>query len=205
MRGTRLRALTRGDEIDRARSVAGNAQTLMSTRRDETFADCLRKLVQLFPQVSRGLRRRQLPAAVVDDSALGPRHSAALSLLRERGPMSVGRIASELGLTLATVSGIITDAERAGFVERSPDPGDRRRTIVSLVPTKRAAVNSWIDGASAPMRRVLDRLSPDERESFVKAMTLLEAELSADSEELLRRSSKGHRAEPAVAAEGSGR
>jgi len=177
----------------------------MSSRRDETFADCLRKLVQLFPQVSRGLRRRQLPAAVVDDSALGPRHSAALSLLRERGPMSVGRIASELGLTLATVSGIITDAERAGFVERSPDPGDRRRTIVSLVPTQRAAVNSWIDGASAPMRRVLDRLSPDERESFVKAMTLLEAELSADSEELLRRSSKGHEAEPAIATEGVGR
>ena len=173
--------------------------------RDETFADCLRKLVQLFPQVSRGLRRRQLPAAVVDDSALGPRHSAALSLLRERGPMSVGRIASELGLTLATVSGIITDAERAGFVERSPDPGDRRRTIVSLVSTQRAAVNSWIDGASAPMRRVLDRLSPDERESFVKAMTLLEAELSADSEELLRRNSRGHVAEPAVATEGSGR
>jgi DNA-binding MarR family transcriptional regulator len=152
----------------------------MSTRRDESFADCLRKLVQLFPQVSRGLRRRQLPAAVADDAALGPRHSAALSLLRERGPMSVGRMARELGLTLATVSGIITDAERAGFVERAPDPEDRRRTIVSLVPTQRAAVSSWIDGASAPMQRVLDRLSPDERASFVKAMTFLEAELNAD-------------------------
>jgi DNA-binding MarR family transcriptional regulator len=178
--------------------VSGNRPT---AGRDETFADCLRKLVQLFPQVSRGLRRRQLPAAAVDDAALGPRHSAALSLLRERGPMSVGRIASELGLTLATVSGIITDAERAGFVERSPDPGDRRRTIVSLVSTQSAAVNSWIDGASAPMRRVLDRLSPDERASFVKAMTLLEAELSVDSQGLQRANSKGQGAEPAVAAE----
>jgi DNA-binding MarR family transcriptional regulator len=96
--------------------------------------------------------------------------------------MSVGEIAGELGLTLATVSGIITDTERVGFVERAPDPGDRRRTIVSLVPEHRAAVSSWIDGASAPMQRVLDKLSPDERASFVKAMTFLEAELSADSE-----------------------
>jgi DNA-binding MarR family transcriptional regulator len=175
----------------------------MSSRRDETFADCVRKLVQLFPQVSRGLRRRQLPVAVVDDAALGPRHGAALSLLRERGPMSVGRMASELGLTLATVSGIITDAERAGFVERAPDPDDRRRTIVSLVPTQRAAVSSWIDGASAPMQRALDRLSPDERASFVKAMTFLEAELSADSEEVLRRSSKARGVEPAVPAQRS--
>jgi len=177
----------------------------VSSRRDESFADCLRKLVQLFPQVSRGLRRRQLPAAVVDDAALGPRHSAALSLLREHGPLSVGRIASELGLSLATVSGIISDAERAGFVERAPDPGDRRRTIVSLAPTQRAAVSSWIDGASAPMERALDRLSPDERASFVKGMTFLEAELNAESEEALRRSSKARGGEPAVPLERSAR
>jgi DNA-binding MarR family transcriptional regulator len=163
----------------------------VSSGRDETFADCLRKLVQLFPQVSRGLRRRQVPLAVVAAAALGPRHGAALSLLRERGPMSVGEIAGELGLTLATVSGIITDTERAGFVERAPDPGDRRRTIVSLVPKRRAAVSSWIDGASAPMQRALDRLSPEERASFVKAMTFLEAELSADIEGSQRKNSEG--------------
>jgi DNA-binding MarR family transcriptional regulator len=142
----------------------------------------MRKLVQLFPQVSRGLRRRQVPPSVVDDAELGPRHSAALSLLRERGPMTVGGIAGDLGLTLATVSGIITDAERAGFVERAPDPEDRRRTIVSLVPKQRAAVGSWIDGTSAPMERALQRLSPEERASFVKAMTYLEAELNVDAE-----------------------
>ncbi len=105
--------------------------------------------------------------------------------------MSVGEIASELGLTLATVSGIITDTERAGFVERAPDPADRRRTIVSLVPTQRAEVSLWIDGASAPMQRALDKLSPDERASFVKAMTFLEAELSADSQESRRKKSEG--------------
>ena len=162
----------------------------MSGGRDETLSDCLRKLVQLFPQVSRGLRRRQVPRSV-DDAALGPRHGAALSLLRERGPMSVGEIARELGLTLATVSGIITDTERAGFVERSPDPGDRRRTIVSLVPGQCAAVSAWIESASAPMERALDRLSPDERASFVKAMTYLEAELSAESDQLPRKKSEG--------------
>lgn len=163
----------------------------MSSTRDETLADCLRKLVQLFPQVSRGLRRRRLPLAAVNDAALGPRHGAALSLLRERGPMSVGEIASELGLTLATVSGTIADSERAGFVERAPDPADRRRTIVSLVPEQRAAVSSWIDDATAPMERALDRLSPGERASFVKAMTFLEAELSADSAALQHKPVQG--------------
>jgi DNA-binding MarR family transcriptional regulator len=105
--------------------------------------------------------------------------------------MSVGEVANELGLTLATVSGIIADSERVGFVVRVADPGDRRRTIVSLVADQHAAIDAWIDGASAPMARALDRLSPSERASFVKAMTFLEAELSADSGESQRKNDGG--------------
>jgi hypothetical protein len=54
--------------------------------------------------------------------------------------------------------------------------------FTSAAPAQRAAVGSWMDGASAPMERALGRLSPDERTSFVKAMTFLEAELNADAE-----------------------
>ena len=150
----------------------------------ETFHDCLRKLVQLMPQVSRGLRRRQVPPVEVNDAGLGPRHGAALSLLREQGPMTVGCLAAALGLTLGTVSGILADVERAGFVERSPDPADRRRTIVTLAQGRREAVGVWLEGASAPMGRALDKLSPDERATFVKAMTLLEAELNSNRDDL---------------------
>ncbi len=34
------------------------------------------------------------------------------------------------------------------------------------------------------MERALDRLSPDERASFVKGMTFLEAELNADADDV---------------------
>jgi DNA-binding MarR family transcriptional regulator len=149
----------------------------------ETLHDCLRKLVQLMPQVSRGLRRRQVPPVVVSKAGLGPRHGATLSLLREQGPMSVGCLAAELGLTLGTVSGIVADIERVGFIERAPDPADRRRTIVTLACGQREAVGTWLEGASAPLERALDKLSPEERATFVKAMTLLEAELNTNCNE----------------------
>jgi DNA-binding MarR family transcriptional regulator len=152
----------------------------------ETFHDCLRKLVQLMPQVSRGLRRRQVPPIEVNDAGLGPRHGAALSLLREQGPTTVGCLAAALGLTLGTVSGILADVERAGFVERSPDPADRRRTIVTLAQGRSEAVGVWLEGASAPMERALDKLSPEERATFVKAMTFLEAELNSNRDDLPR-------------------
>jgi DNA-binding MarR family transcriptional regulator len=145
----------------------------------ETLQECLRKLVQLLPQVTRGLRRRHVPAGV-QDGKLGPRHGVALSLLNEHGLLTVGRLAAELGLTLPTVSGIIADLEQAGFVERSADPQDRRRTIITLLPQHGQAIDTWLAVATAPMARALDKLSPDERMTFLKGMTLLEAELNEE-------------------------
>jgi DNA-binding MarR family transcriptional regulator len=143
----------------------------------ETLQDCLRSLVQLLPQVTRGLRRNQTPPTALG-TKLTPRHGAALSLLHEHGPQTVGQLATQLQLTLPTTSGIIADVERAGFAVRTTDPTDRRRTIVSLVPQHNDTLDAWLDGATAPMARALDKLNPEERTALLKAMNLLQAELN---------------------------
>ena len=136
---------------------------------------CLR-LMQRFPRVTRGMRRWQDHAAPPSSAPLGPRHIAALEQLRG-GPVTVGELASRLGLTLPTVSGVLADLDRAGFVERRPDPADRRRTIVRIPSAQAALIGEWLDGAAAPLARVLDKLAPSEQEAFLKAMDLLETEL----------------------------
>jgi len=136
---------------------------------------CLR-LMQLFPRVARGMRRWQDRAAPATPAPLSPRHVAALEELRG-GPVTVSELASRLGLTLSTVSGVLADLDRAGFVERHPDPGDRRRTIVQIVPAQAAVIGEWLDGAASPLARVLGKLAPGEQEVFLKAMDLLETEL----------------------------
>ena len=136
---------------------------------------CLR-LMQLFPRVTRGMRRWQDQAAPQAPAPLGPRHVAALEQLRD-GPISVGELASRLGLTLPTVSGVLAELDRVGFVERHPDPADRRRTIVQITPGKTTVIGEWLDGAASPLARVLDKLAPSEQEAFLKAMDLLETEL----------------------------
>ena len=136
---------------------------------------CLR-LMELFPRVARGMRRSQDQAAPRTPAPLGPRHVAALEQLRG-GPLTVGSLAARLDLTVSTVSNILADLDRAGLVTRSADPADRRRTIVQVTPARQALVEGWLDGAAAPLARVLDRLAPAERETFLKAMDMLEAEL----------------------------
>jgi DNA-binding MarR family transcriptional regulator len=136
---------------------------------------CLR-LIQLFPRVTRGLRRWQDRAAPATPAPLSPRHVAALDQLRG-GPVTVSELAARLGLTLPTVSGVVADLDRAGFIERHPDPADRRRTIVQITPAQVTVISQWLDGAASPLARVLDKLAPGEQEAFLKAMDLLETEL----------------------------
>lgn len=141
----------------------------------EHSALCLR-LMQLFPRVTRGMRRWQDGAAPPAPTSLNPRHVAALEQMRD-GQVTVGELAARLGLTLPTVSGVLADLDRAGLVERHPDPADRRRTIVGITPGQAAVIGRWLDGAARPLARVLDKLTPAEQEAFVKAMDLLETEL----------------------------
>ena len=135
-------------------------------------------LVQLFPRVARGMRRWQDRAAPATPTPLSPRHVAALDQMRDES-VTVSELASRLGLTLPTVSGLLADLDRAGLVERHPDPGDRRRTIVQIIPSQAAVISRWLDGAASPLARVLDKLAPSEQVAFLKAMSLLEAELQS--------------------------
>jgi DNA-binding MarR family transcriptional regulator len=105
-----------------------------------------------------------------------------LEQLRE-GPLTVGTLAAQLGLTLSTVSGVLADLDRAGFVVRDTDVTNRRRTIAQINPVQQALIEEWLDGAAQPVARVLDQLAPEEQAIFLKAMVMLEAELRAQGAE----------------------
>src|ERR1700734_1302376 len=100
-------------------------------------------LVGLFPRVTRRMRGGQEHPAPPATAPLGPRHVAALQQLRG-GPVTVGELAARLGLTLPTVSGVVADLDRAGFIERHPDPADRRRTIVAVIPAQASLIGEWL-------------------------------------------------------------
>src|SRR5215475_3953268 len=113
------------------------------------------------------MRRWQDQAAPATQVPLAPRHVAVLEQLRG-GPVFVGELA---------------DLDRAGLIERYPDPRDRRRTFVQVVPEQAELVKQWLDGAASPIARVLGKLDHAEQEAFLKAMNLLEGELSPQDAE----------------------
>jgi DNA-binding MarR family transcriptional regulator len=55
-----------------------------------------------------------------------------LDVLDRLGPVTAGRIAEHTGLTTGAITGMIDRLARAGYVERRPNPADRRSVLVAL-------------------------------------------------------------------------
>jgi DNA-binding MarR family transcriptional regulator len=86
-----------------------------------------------------------------------------LNILSFRGQMTAGELARETGLTTASITGVVDRLEKAGYVRRERDSGDRRRVVVQLV-LERAIAN--VASVFLPMVRawqqMADRYTDDE-------------------------------------------
>jgi DNA-binding MarR family transcriptional regulator len=72
--------------------------------------------------------------------------------------------------------------ERAGLLERRPDPTDRRGTIVKLTRRGRALVDRALEEHVANEKQLLEGLTPNQRKSLDGLLrTLLEQLEQAES------------------------
>ncbi|HXW11480.1 MAG TPA: MarR family transcriptional regulator, partial [Nitrososphaeraceae archaeon] len=60
-----------------------------------------------------------------------------MHFIHRYGAMPAGRLSELTGLTMGAVTGIIDRLEKAGYVRRTNDPKDRRRTIVEPIRNKK--------------------------------------------------------------------
>lgn len=151
------------------------------------------ELLRVMPRVFRGLRRggeqdaKASPAGVAfaalfKGGGLGPRHIPVLVVLVLEGPLAVGDLAHRLGLNLATVSLMVGELSRAGLVERREDERDRRRTLVSIPEKHRHRLAPFVNHRIAPVRRALERMSPEVRAAFLAGWRVLAEETEQAAE-----------------------
>ena len=69
--------------------------------------------------------------AVSAKVGLGASDSQFMTLLQTYGPLTPRQLAEYTGLTSGTITGVIDRLESHGFVTREPDPGDRRKVVVT--------------------------------------------------------------------------
>jgi DNA-binding MarR family transcriptional regulator len=77
-----------------------------------------------------------LSESLAEQIGMHPSDLEALGFLFDEGAVPAGRLAEVTGLTTGAVTRMIDRLERSGYVRREPDPRDRRRVIVRLVPER---------------------------------------------------------------------
>ena len=86
-------------------------------------------------QVAGGLRALstqidRLDQAAADRYGLNRTDMRALDILGRAGPLAPTALAHLLGFTTGGVTTVLDRLEKAGYIRRRPDPGDRRRQVV---------------------------------------------------------------------------
>ncbi|WP_378732564.1 MarR family winged helix-turn-helix transcriptional regulator [Nocardia brasiliensis] len=117
--------------------------------------------------------RADMPAehsASFTEHNLTSRHGAVCVQLVPAESLSVGELASRMGLALSTVSELVGDLDRAGWVSRQPDPANRRRTLVALQPKWREHMETFVARRAEPLLAAMATLTPEQRAGFAAGL-----------------------------------
>lgn len=152
----------------------------MSTGLSKTEA--VRALLLLLPRVIGRAKRARIPAELSSFS-LAPRHLSLFSYLQFDGPMPVNELASRLQVAPATVSLMVSELSKKGLLDRREDENDRRRTIVSIAPARKDAVEQWIASTANAWQAAMEPLTDEQRQFFVDTLARFERELNSDDHE----------------------
>ena len=113
-------------------------------------AGTLRVSIALF---TRSMRRVQLKP----ESGLTAPEVSILSRLDNGGPQIPSRLAREEGISPQAVSATLQVLSVRGLVERTADPKDARRSVVSLTEQGNRVLREYRDSASEYLAKLLDR------------------------------------------------
>ena len=163
--------LTADEFADRPREGSRhNAHVYAEYHRLAAEQAALRRVAAL---VARGL-------ALSDD--LSGSQAAVLTRLHKEGPSSASVLAGKEAVSHQAIGAILAVLQARGFIQRSPDPTDGRRQLISLTDAGVAHAENHIGAREEWLARALqDGLTEDERRAVRHAMALLNRLAESDS------------------------
>lgn len=133
-------------------------------------------------RIRQALRSTLYDEALAGQLGLNATDLRCLELAIAEPGLTPGRLAELSGLTTGAVTGVLDRLEKAGFVERRPDPGDRRSVTVQPSPTRSREVREAGEPLDRAIGALLGKYSPTERSAigvFLEAASGVVAEETA--------------------------
>lgn len=154
-------------QSDTVTAGAQRARTAEEEAARERRASLDELLSSTFSTILR-VEERALQNKVTRGLTIAEMHTIAAVGLYESNPMNV--VAARLDVTLATLTSAVAKLERKGFVRRSRCEEDRRKVLVSLTKSGRAAFRSHRLFHRFMVESALEGLTEEEELVFARAL-----------------------------------
>jgi DNA-binding MarR family transcriptional regulator len=107
-------------------------------------------------------------------------HGVVLGRIDREGPRGVSELAARERVRPQSMAQTVGDLEGDGLVERNPDPGDGRRSLVSLTATGLKALEADRRNREGWLVDAIEELPEADRETLERAVVLLDRIADAD-------------------------
>ena len=98
-------------------------------------------------------------------------HYRLLAALQEFGPASQASLGRRSGIDRSDVVAALNELGRRGLVERTPDPADHRRNIVTITPAGAACLDQLENLVAGVQDELLAPLSPEDRDQLIRLLS----------------------------------
>ncbi len=136
------------------------------------------RLLEVLSMATRRVRREMRRNSALELTV--PQFRALRYVERHPGT-DLSRLADHLGMSRSSASALVERLARAGHVERSTDPSERRRIRIELSPIGAATVGRAVRGTRGWLSGELETFAPEERRRLSEALELL-ARVGSSSE-----------------------
>jgi len=127
-------------------------------------------------QVGYLLRRAHQRASSIFQSTIGdpnitPTQYSSMVRLHEYNELSQNRLGRLVGMDKATMQGVVRRLRDRGFVDSRPDPGDARRTLLSLTLDGQKLVAKLLMNGPAVSRETMKPLTVPEQRQLLELLS----------------------------------
>ena len=118
-----------------------------------------------------GAVKREMSRLMPSDCPSGS--AAVLTVLGRHGHMRMSRLAELLSVDVSVTSRHVTHLAERGWIERSPDPADKRSRILRLTPAGQTRLEELFRRTSELLAERLSDWSDEEVDDLTRLMTRL--------------------------------
>ena len=136
---------------------------------DTVFTDLVRAETRLYNAVAERVKA---------EAGLGAGHFELLRYVRDHPDARVADLASAFAIGVGTTSKIVDRVEREGWLERHPNPANRRSSLLALTPAGESVLSRAEPAWQAAIQEILGRaVAPDQLTALSLALGALRSDL----------------------------